>query len=645
MSTQAGVWNFDGEPVDQVDLTRISELCAVYGPDGEAIYSDGGVSILYRPFHTTLESRLERQPYVSGAGDVMTWDGRLDNRDELILSLKGHLGPDQTDVAIAMAAYLQWGTECFSRFIGDWAVVIWNGRDRELFLARDHFGIRHLFYYPTPRRVMWCTQLHPLALSADKLTLSDQYIAGYLVSYPRADLTPYLQIHSVPPSHFVQIRNEAISTHAYWSFMPRPEFRHKTDAEYEDHYCHLFRQAVRRRLRSDTRILAELSGGLDSSSIVCMADDILAGEGAETPGIDTFSFCDRTEPDEEDFLYFPAVEKKRGRIGFHADLHGTGDTLCFQYAEFAAAPGIPMREEFRIAQTKVMEENQYRVTLSGLGGDELSGQAMDPRVQMADLVVQLRLREFASELMTWSLLIRRPWIQLLAETFILMIPTPLRARLRGAKVERWINRNFAHEQRLSFRLLEIVKTPWHWLPSDKDSAQTHQSLSQQVTHGPPSPHETRYPFLDQDLAAFLLTIPRSQLLRPGARRSLQRRALRDLLPKEILLRRTKAAAGRCFLVSLEKHRKMLEGLLDSPLSGAFGYIDKVSFQETWRDVITGKEALDAGRFLQGLYLEIWLHSAIVSGVLSFPKLNEQRLPMGFVQSPGLGPLTKRGDAP
>lgn len=88
MSIQAGIWNFDGKPVNRDLLANFSEALSWQGPDGESVYTDDSIALLYRPFHTTEESRRERQPYVSRRGFVLTWDGRLDNRDELMIELR-----------------------------------------------------------------------------------------------------------------------------------------------------------------------------------------------------------------------------------------------------------------------------------------------------------------------------------------------------------------------------------------------------------------------------------------------------------------------------------------------------------------------------------------------------------------------------
>src|SRR5260370_33270016 len=87
MGVQAGIWEFEGENADQQFLARISQSSSQYGADGEKTYVSGSLGMLYRPFHTTKESRLEHQPYESGRGTVSTWAGRLDNRADLCSQL------------------------------------------------------------------------------------------------------------------------------------------------------------------------------------------------------------------------------------------------------------------------------------------------------------------------------------------------------------------------------------------------------------------------------------------------------------------------------------------------------------------------------------------------------------------------------
>src|SRR6266478_5510687 len=272
MSAQAGVWNFDGEPLDEAFLETLASAIDQYGPDGRNVYIEGSIGMVYRAFHTTAESRIECQPYVTREA-VITWDGRLDNGDELLTQLSEDLTDDRTDVAIVAAAFERWGPDCFRRIIGDWAMSIWRPLDRELLFASDYMSIRHIFYYPKNNRIWWSTDLTPLVLlSGEKFHIDDDYIAGYFANDPDSHATPYCEIRQVPAGKFVRVRNGRASVERYWRFGPKSRIRYKTDAEYEDHFRCVFRQSVRRRLRSDSPVLAELSGGLDSSSIVCMAD-------------------------------------------------------------------------------------------------------------------------------------------------------------------------------------------------------------------------------------------------------------------------------------------------------------------------------------------------------------------------------------
>src|SRR5712664_1838486 len=188
MSAQAGIWNLDGRPVDQALLGRLSTAVEQYGPDSGDTYLDRSMGIVYRAFHTTQDSRLEHQPHVSPQGLVITWDGRLDNRGELIPQLHKELVGNDTDVAIVAAAFEHWGTDCFRRLLGDWAVCIWNPDERELIFAVDYMAIRHIFYYAKKDQIWWATDLSALILlSGDKFHIDDDYIAGYLAQDPDED--------------------------------------------------------------------------------------------------------------------------------------------------------------------------------------------------------------------------------------------------------------------------------------------------------------------------------------------------------------------------------------------------------------------------------------------------------------------------
>jgi asparagine synthase (glutamine-hydrolysing) len=147
MSVQFGRWNFEGQPPAPDYVEKVSATLAPYGPDSNESYSKGGLSILYRAFHTTKESRCERQPHISFSGAVITWDGRLDNRAELISELRDSSTANATDVAIVAAVYDKWGAKCLDKLIGDWALSIWNPGERSMLLAKDPIGAPSLLLF------------------------------------------------------------------------------------------------------------------------------------------------------------------------------------------------------------------------------------------------------------------------------------------------------------------------------------------------------------------------------------------------------------------------------------------------------------------------------------------------------------------
>src|ERR1700722_965483 len=320
MSVQFGRWNFEGQPPDPDYIEKVSAALTPYGPDSKESYSRDGVDILYRAFHTTKESHLEAQPHISPSGAVVTWDGRLDNRAELIGELGNSLTISSTDIAIVAMAYETWGINCLAKLIGDWALSIWDPINRSLVLSKDPIGTKHLYYSMEKNHVTWSTILDPIVLFAGRtFEICEEYIAGWFWYFPAAHLTPYVGIHAVPPSSLVFLGPGQHTVSKYWDFDPTKQIRYRRDVEYEDHFRTLFGKAIQRRLRSDRPVLAELSGGMDSSSIVCMADTVIASGAAETQRLDTISWYDdsydQIEPDTKERRFFNKVEEKRSRTG------------------------------------------------------------------------------------------------------------------------------------------------------------------------------------------------------------------------------------------------------------------------------------------------------------------------------------------
>lgn len=617
MSVQAGLWNFDGQPPDEGWITTMSRELAQHGPDGEAVHRAPGLAMLYRPFHTTAESRLERQPYRSPRHVVTTWDGRLDNRTELVAELEGDLRDDRTDAAVAAAAYDRWGEEAFRRLVGDFAFVVWDEAKQCLYLAKDFAGARHLYYVLTPSSVRWSSRLDTLLLhGGGPWTLDEEWLGTYLMYRPSAYHTPYAEIRMIGPATFSKIERGREAIRRYWTWEPRRRIRYRTDAEYEEHFRALFRQSVQRRLRADAPVLAELSGGVDSSCIVSMADRIASDGEAETPRIDTTTRYRAGDPNG-DLEFVHAIEQPRGRVGAHIEVAdsppGAG---YYDEVPFIALPGAS-DAAWRVqrAVAAIMSKNGSRVVLSGIAGDEVCGGIPYPAGQLGDALVQGRCRELASLLVAWSRTKRIPVWRLAMLSGRHVLP---RIRRRPDEVEAWISRGFASHLQLDRKYTSTVPViSWLTLPSQRVFANAFESERQVLTlHTLPpiGAIEKRYPFLDRDLVEFLFSIPSTQLLRPGDRRSLLRRSMRSLVPQAVLFRSAKSG-GSCQLVAtVQESGPSAVRVLDRHRELVGRYFDRASLVRALQAGAHGRHPSPL-RLLRALDALLWIDALASRGLI------------------------------
>lgn len=627
MSVQAGVWNFDGKPADRMLVEEFTSALHPQGPDGESVYREGPAALIYRPFHTTHESRREKQPYVSRRGFVLTWDGRLDNREELIGEFRGDLDRTATDISMVASAFDRWEGDSFSRIVGDWAVTIWRPEEKELIFASDFMGVRHIFYHLKSDQIRWSSDITPLVLLAGvKFRVDDDFVAGYLAHNPDGYSTPYREIREVPPGRFVRVRPNETRTERFWRFSPRTRIRYKTDGDYEEHFRQVFRQSVRRRLRSDSPVLAELSGGLDSSSIVCMADDILANQGADAPRLDTLSCYDKTEPKGDDWIYFQKIEQKRGRTGIHIDSSKMAKSLTsLEFHEFFPFPGaLGVSNELGDELSNAVRKGGCRVVFSGIGGDEFMGGVPDPRSLLGDLIVQGRIFRLVRQLGAWSLIKRRPWLHLLGNSAAAALPAVFTQYLvPEGKLEPWYRKDFARRTRLRYRQSAANEAFGFWLPTRRSLIGCVQAMACNLATTPARSsvlEEITYPYLDQNVIEFVLATPADQWLRPGERRSLMRRALAGIVPAEILARKTKQFAARTPAVMLDQHWSEIQAVFCGSINTKLGYVDDAELLKIVGDLRAGKTA-SLVRILWTISLEFWLRDLAQRELLELPAVS------------------------
>lgn len=614
MSVQFGTWNFDGKPLHRTHVEKIETVLEPYGPDDGGSYREDHIAILFRALHTTKESHQIRQPAITERGAVLAWDGRLDNRKQMIRSLQSEvkvLAHNAPDASIVAAAYDAWGTACFAKFIGDWALSIWDPSTHTLLLAKDPIGTRPLYFAVDQERVTWSTLLDALVLYASKsLVLSEEYIAGWFSFFPSTHLTPYVGLHSLPPSSYVLIRAGSYAVEKYWDFDAGKRIRYRADREYEEHFRTVFLEAVRRRLRSDCPVLAELSGGMDSSSIVCVANSLIGCGLAETPRLDTVSYYDDSEPNWNERPYIAKVEERRGRCGQHINV-AAEQSYIFGYERdrLAATPFSNVRPTEAAKQyAACISSNGNRVVLSGIGGDEVMGGVPTPFPELEDLLARAQFQRLAHQLKFWALNKKRPWIHLLLEAGWRFLPIELVSASKRKQPPPWLLPEFVKRNRRALGGYDPGVTLIGPLPSFQENITTLEVLRRQLSCDvPPSqpPYEKCYPYLDRTLLEFMFAIPREQVVRPGERRFLMRHALTGVVPVEILERKRKAFVVRSATMSIPVQWKSLNEQSQNLISSLAGIVDHSSLSSTLDKLQSGHQ-IPIVPLLRTLAMEAWL---------------------------------------
>jgi asparagine synthase (glutamine-hydrolysing) len=283
-----GIYNLDGRPADPDSLLRMTNALAHRGPDGIGRTILGSVGIGQLVLQTGRESVGDRHPATNEHRKIcLTFDGRLDNATALKEELERNGIPiiGDSDAEIVLGSYQCWGENFPIHLLGDFAFALWDGQIRRLFCARDYVGVRPFYYYPGPSLFAFASEIRALlALESVPRRLNESRLVDFLVeSLDREDkeATFYRDILRLPAGHSLTVSARGLVIKNYWNLKAPATLRLRSLQEYGDAFREVFVEAVRCRLRSNHRVASTLSGGIDSSSVVCAARELLATERRE----------------------------------------------------------------------------------------------------------------------------------------------------------------------------------------------------------------------------------------------------------------------------------------------------------------------------------------------------------------------------
>jgi len=418
MSGIAGIVHLDGKSVQPVRLRAMAEMQRHRGPDDEGylLASPGGDStafggkdtspeVFHRNLRYTPEDRLSEgivgplgymiglahrrlsiidlspaghQPLCNESGDIwIVCDGRIYNSQNLRTDLlgHGHHFVSGSDTEVVLHAYEEWGEDCVKRFNGVWAFAIWDGRERKLFCCRDRFGIKPFHYHYDGKRFVFASEIAPLMAAGVSAELDGASAYLYL-GLNRCDWqehTFYAGVKRLLPSHSMtlDLTDHGLHFANYWSLERKGErLRGEEDAKAEEFRTVLF-NAVRLRARGEALAGFSLSGGLDSSSIVCVASAL----GREETGMDslssprTFSVRYPDFPRDEGYYVDAVVEKAHCKSTL---VWPSGESLIDDLSELIRSQEEPIATIGAYGSWMLCEAAQregVRVLLDGSGAD------------------------------------------------------------------------------------------------------------------------------------------------------------------------------------------------------------------------------------------------------------------------------------
>ncbi|MFO0589471.1 MAG: asparagine synthase-related protein [Polyangiaceae bacterium] len=622
MSALAALLHLSGGSADPDAVRSALEAQAPRGPEARRTWAEGPIALGHGMLATTPEDDFAPQPFVTRDGSaVVLLDGRIDNRDE-IAQITGVREDRAADVELVAAAYARFGDRFAQQLLGDFAVIVWDARRREMLCAKDPLASRSLYVRATKEAIRCASE--PLALFAKGFAEADarprprfDSMARLLVEQHVEERATMLEDVETIPAGGTRIFGADGRSRSIAPAWPRgvAPSRLRTAAEHEEALRAALIEAVRVRMRAKGRVAIHVSGGLDSSSVAALAAEIARGRGEAPPLLVRCVFpglsCDESEMSQA--------------VADHVGLPIESVTMPGDPADFAPAPsrGRPYEHPISMMLVRLMtrtNELGARVTLTGAGSDQFlfpTGLEMQGALRRGDVV-----RALAIAGVTSAPLSPRSYVKLAREGVMRALPIAWRRAVR-----RWRGLGDGLPTWMTEAARAAVRRSWEPAPSrvaDLDfPSPASRDLASRIAGNVDYSYslvmadriaghcsaEMRHPFFDPRVIDLLLSFPDDVRSAGPPPKLLLRRAMGPALPEVVRDRRSAAEFsvlvrralvephGETLAAMLRHGRLVEEGLVDG--AGAAAAVDRARTEdgEAIRDV------------MMLAWLEMWLREA------------------------------------
>lgn len=534
MSGITGILTTQQQSISATTLQAMTDIIQHRGPDAEGHYISDQIALGYRHFDVHGLTAEQAQTMLHLDRYAVTFDGRIYNLPELQaeLSEKGYSFSCESDAQLLAAAYDYWGADCLGKLNADWAFVIYDTHTQKLFIARDRFGIKPLYYYTDGTSFIFGSEIKAIyASNLVEKAPNEIYLKSYLEKGPNEYDAPtaFKNIVRFPFAHYfygtLQELLHQPTFSRYWNLQvntAREKFDPEKAKKYAQQYYDLLAESVRLRMRGKVKVGAALSGGLDSSSIVYLMHQELKEQGVNEP-LQTFSSVYKTPGtehcDESEFINLVA-----NQLGVVSNqIEPKVKDIPAEHEKMIWAMENPPESTCMSGWHTFMKVKQQgvKVTLDGQGADE---QVAGYFSYIPSYLMSLPLASFYTEFFKF---LQIPGAQ--KTVLISFLMAHFRA-LFGEKI-----------YQATFHKIKGRAAPAELNAELKNSIETglvtliHYSDHVSVGHGV----ESRMPFLDYRLVEYLATIPAAYKLHNGWTKYLARITFASKLPEAVIWRKDK----------------------------------------------------------------------------------------------------------